>query len=51
MTAIQFKPLRIKKAAIGCPDIAFTDISRGIKKGMANCHTLALDYDIDQLSN
>ncbi len=22
-----------------------------LKKGMANCHTLALDYDIDQLGN
>jgi len=29
---IQFKPLRLKKAAIGCPDIAFTVISRGNKK-------------------
>lgn len=34
---IQFKPLRIKGAAI--------------KKDVVICHTLALDYDIDQLGN
>ena len=34
---IRFKPLRIKETAI--------------KKDVVICHTLALDYDIDQLGN
>jgi hypothetical protein len=36
---------------IWCPDLAYTNISQGIKKDVVICHTLALDYDIDQLGN
>ena len=52
VAALKFKPLRIKLSRHWVPRYCFhKTFLRALNKDVVICHTLALDYDIDQLGN